>query len=53
MHGKVRRLWWLNPEPKEHWGSADSIAGEFAFATDGMFETRNLRQLEAFVKKSM
>jgi len=53
MHAKVKRLWWLNPEPKQHWGSADSIASEFAFATDGMFETRNLRQLEAFVKRSM
>lgn len=55
MHAKakVRRIWWLNPEPREHWGSSDSIASEFLPHVDGMYEVRNLHQLEAFVKRAI
>jgi len=55
MHvkAKARRIWWLNPEPRQHWGSADSIAGEFIPYVDGMYEVRNLRQLGNFVKKAL
>jgi uncharacterized protein with von Willebrand factor type A (vWA) domain len=51
IHGRVRRLYWLNPEPRGHWGSADSIVGTYAPFCDGVFECRNLKQLEAFVEK--
>jgi uncharacterized protein with von Willebrand factor type A (vWA) domain len=51
IHGRVRRLYWLNPEPRSHWGSADSIIGRYAPFCDGVFECRNLKQLEAFVAK--
>ena len=47
----ARKVWWLNPEPKTYWNSADSIAGEFERQTDAMYECRNLKQLEAFVGK--
>jgi uncharacterized protein len=49
----VHRVWWLNPEPNEYWDSADSIAGELAQSTDGMFECRNLEQLERFVSSAL
>ncbi len=47
----VRKVWWLNPEPRQYWDSADSVAGDFERYTDGMFECRNLKQLEAFISR--
>ncbi len=46
---KARHLYWLNPEPKSYWDTGDSIVGEYANHCDGVFECRNLRQLERFV----
>jgi uncharacterized protein with von Willebrand factor type A (vWA) domain len=46
---RARRVWWLNPEPRAYWGSGDSIIGAYAAECDGVFECRNLRQLEQFV----
>ena len=46
---KARHLYWLNPEPKSYWDTGDSIVGEYANHCDGVFECRNLRQLEKFV----
>ena len=46
---KARKLFWLNPEPKAYWNTGDSIVGEYASYCDGVFEVRNLRQLERFV----
>jgi uncharacterized protein with von Willebrand factor type A (vWA) domain len=48
---RARRLYWLNPEPVQHWGTGDSIADEYARHTDGMIECRNLRQLAEFVER--
>lgn len=48
---RARRLYWLNPEPMQHWGTGDSIADEYARHTDGMIECRNLRQLAEFVER--
>lgn len=53
VRSKVRRVWWLNPEPREYWDSADSIASQFRPQTDGMWECRNLKQLELFVGKAI
>lgn len=47
---RARRVYWLNPEPRAYWGSGDSIVGRYAPHTDGVFECRNLRQLEQFVE---
>lgn len=47
---RARHVYWLNPEPKSYWNTGDSIVGEYAQHTDGLFECRNLRQLEAFVE---
>ena len=51
MRHKARHVYWLNPEPKSYWNTGDSIVGEYATHTDGVYECRNLRQLEAFVEK--
>lgn len=48
---KARQVYWLNPEPKSYWNTGDSIVGEYGAHTDGVFECRNLRQLESFVDK--
>ena len=50
MREKARQVHWLNPEPQSYWDTGDSIVGEYAQYTDGCFEVRNLRQLEAFVE---
>lgn len=46
---RVRHVYWLNPEPAEHWDTGDSVVSEFAPACDRVSEVRNLRQLEQFV----
>ena len=46
---KARHVYWLNPEPHAYWDTGDSIVGEYGVHCDGIFEVRNLRQLEKFV----
>jgi len=48
---KARHVYWLNPEPKSYWNTGDSIVGDYGAHTDGVYECRNLRQLEGFVEK--
>jgi uncharacterized protein with von Willebrand factor type A (vWA) domain len=47
---RARHLYWLNPEPRSYWDTGDSIASEFGTHCDGVFECRNLKQLERFVE---
>ena len=49
--GRAGHVFWLNPEPRSYWNTGDSIVGEYGVHTDGVFECRNLRQLEGFVEK--
>lgn len=51
MRQKARHVYWLNPEPKSYWNTGDSIVGDYGVHTDGVYECRNLRQLEGFVEK--
>ena len=44
-----RRLYWLNPEPRGYWDTGDSIVSEYGVHCDGVYECRNLRQLQRFV----
>ncbi len=46
---KARHLYWLNPEPRDYWGSGDSIISEYGHHCDSVVECRTLRQLERFV----
>jgi uncharacterized protein len=47
----VGSLYWLNPEPRPYWDSGDSVMSRYAPFCDGVYEVRNLRQLEAFVEQ--
>ena len=49
MRHRARHVYWLNPEPRSYWDTGDSIIGDYAAHCDGVFECRNLRQLERFV----
>ncbi len=49
IRARARHVYWLNPEPRSYWNTGDSIVGEYASHCDGVFECRNLRQLERFV----
>jgi uncharacterized protein len=51
MRQKARHVYWLNPEPRSYWNTGDSIVADYGTHTDGVYECRNLRQLEAFVEK--
>jgi uncharacterized protein with von Willebrand factor type A (vWA) domain len=46
---RSRSLYWLNPEPRAEWNTTDSIMETYEPSCDGVFETRNLRQLAEFV----
>ena len=47
---RARHVYWLNPEPKAYWDTGDSIVSEYGAHCDGVFECRNLKQLEKFVE---
>ncbi|MGH9043927.1 MAG: vWA domain-containing protein [Acidimicrobiales bacterium] len=49
LASKARHLYWLNPEPKEHWGSGDSVIHLYGPHCDSVVECRTLRQVERFV----
>jgi uncharacterized protein len=50
MRHKARHVYWLNPEPRSYWDTGDSIISEYSTHCDGVYECRNLRQLERFVE---
>ena len=49
LEKKVKHIFWLNPEPRAYWDSGDSIVGAYGTYCEGVFECRNLKQLDAFV----
>jgi uncharacterized protein with von Willebrand factor type A (vWA) domain len=49
IHDRVRKVYWLNPEPRADWNTTDSILEAYESFCSGVFETRNLRQLAEFV----
>jgi uncharacterized protein with von Willebrand factor type A (vWA) domain len=46
---RARHLYWLNPEPRSYWDTGDSIVSQYGVFCDGVYECRNLRQLQQFV----
>ena len=50
IEDKARKVFWLNPEPISYWDTGDSIVSESSDHCNGIFEVRNLKQLEAFVE---
>jgi uncharacterized protein with von Willebrand factor type A (vWA) domain len=49
MRKRARKVYWLDPEPRGYWDTGDSIVSEYAPHCDGVYEVRNLRQLQKFV----
>jgi uncharacterized protein len=49
LRKRARHLYWLNPEPRGYWDTGDSIIADYVPHCDGIYECRNLRQLERFV----
>ena len=45
IHGRVRKVYLLNPEPEHDWNTTDSIVDAYRGGLDAVFEVRNLRQL--------
>ncbi|MBW3587836.1 MAG: VWA domain-containing protein [Actinobacteria bacterium] len=51
IRDRVRKLYFLNPEPHRHWDTGDSIVSKYSPVCDGVFEVRNLRQLAQFIER--
>ncbi|MCD6362429.1 MAG: VWA domain-containing protein [Synergistetes bacterium] len=48
---QVKRVIWLNPQPKEEWDEGDNIMSVFAKHCSAVFECRNLKQLAKVVEE--
>ena len=48
---RCRRVYWLNPEPRDEWDSADSLMSPYSDACTAAFEVRTLRQLQSAVER--
>lgn len=51
IHERCRKVYWLNPEPREEWDTHDSEMATYARYCDATSEVRNLRQLIASVEQ--
>ena len=51
LHGRVRAIHWLNPEPAADWDTTDSRIGAYRPYCDTVTEVRTLRQLSAWIDK--
>ncbi len=49
LQRRSHRLFWFNPEPREHWGSGDSDMPDYARCADGVYPVRTLRELGSAV----
>jgi uncharacterized protein len=49
LRQRVRRVHWLNPEPRAQWDTTDSTIGLYSGECDTVTEVRNLRQLGEWV----
>lgn len=47
-----RAVIWLNPEPKERWGTGDSATPRYARAADAMLPCASLSELEQALKRA-
>ncbi|WP_079176926.1 VWA domain-containing protein [Streptomyces sp. MUSC 14] len=47
---RARRVYWLNPEPQDRWGTGDSAAPAYAELVE-MHECRTARQLSALIAR--
>lgn len=45
MHDRVKKLIWLNPEPRERWNTGDSVMGAYTQSCDLVLGCGNLKEL--------
>jgi uncharacterized protein with von Willebrand factor type A (vWA) domain len=45
MHDRVKKLIWLNPEPRERWNTGDSVMNVYTQACDLVLGCSNLKEL--------
>jgi uncharacterized protein len=50
---RARRLFWLNPEPRDEWGEDDSLIEVYRPHCSGVFEVRTVRQLADVIAQLM
>jgi uncharacterized protein len=50
LAASARHSYWLNPEPRAHWGSGDSATAAYGDIVE-MVECRNAAQLQQFVER--
>ena len=50
---RARRVYWLNPEPSDRWGTDDSAIGDYAPICQHVFEVRTLAQLADAISSIM
>ncbi|MDH3302389.1 MAG: VWA domain-containing protein [Acidimicrobiia bacterium] len=48
---RAKRVYWLNPEPRDEWDDGDSVMSTYADHCHEVFEVRNLRQLATCVEQ--
>ena len=53
IHGEVRRVVWLNPEPQARWNTADSVMRGYARHCDAVLCAANVRDLNAAVRRNL
>ena len=47
---RAKRIYWLNPESQDQWGTSDSVIYSYTNNVDSVHEVRNLNQLQRFVE---
>ena len=53
IHNQVKKLVWLNPEPRERWNTGDSVIALYTPVCDLVLGCGNLRELLTALKRSL
>ncbi len=53
LAGKVKSVYWLNPEPTSYWDTGDSVMADYIPYLTGAVEVRTLKQLERFIDHNL
>ena len=53
IYARVRRVVWLNPEPRRHWNTGDSVVDAYARNCTIVYGATNLRELVDALRRSI
>jgi len=53
IRNRVRRVMWLNPEPRARWSSGDSVIDSYVKHCDDLFTAGNLRELQRALRAAL